>query len=99
MIGETKCGCCGESVSPLYKTEELEVCIDCRSVYEDGRVHRWDQIKSIAMEIKRERRAHVADPKTCPTCNGGGKAVGGDGNLSTCAECGGIGRVHDGGKN
>jgi len=51
------CGCCGESLSPLYLVESMAVCLDCKAVYDEGTHHRWDQIKAVSVERKRERRS------------------------------------------
>lgn len=50
------CGCCGESLSPLYLVEAIAVCLDCKTVYDEGRWHRWDQIRADSIERKRARR-------------------------------------------
>lgn len=31
--------------------------------------------------------------RVCPTCHGGGKALGADGSFKTCPRCGGKGEV------
>ena len=51
------CGCCGESLSPLYLIEMMAVCLDCKTVYDEGVHHRWDQIKDVSVERKRGRRS------------------------------------------
>lgn len=56
MASVKVCGCCGESVAPLYLREGKEVCLDCLKVYEEGICHRWDQIREISLERKRDRR-------------------------------------------
>ncbi len=57
-LGAT-CGCCGESVSPLYIIEAIAICLDCREVYFDGIGHRWDQIKAVSVARKEFRRSQA----------------------------------------
>lgn len=57
------CGCCGESLSPLYIVEAVAICVDCKTVYFEGVGHRWDQIKAVSMERKRVRRSQEGGKK------------------------------------
>lgn len=50
------CASCRESVSPLYRCDGEDICLDCKIVWEEGSCHRWDQIREISLERKMERR-------------------------------------------